>query len=90
MKKAVIKFGMVEISDQAERVVDTDIPCSSILVAAPASNGASIFVGAANVDNSGNGFELEPGARIPIPFTDTSRLYVIGEIGDTLSYMVLS
>lgn len=90
-KKAVIKFGSLSVGSTPERVVTDELDCSSILVAAPSSNGASVWVGTSEVDDSGNGFEVEPGAKIPIPMTSTSRLYAVVTTGsESLSYMVLS
>ncbi len=91
MKKGVIKFGSISVTDTRAKVVDDDMQCSSILLAAPLSNSASIFVGASDVDDSGKGFELEPGAKIPIPLAETKRLYaVVSDGSESLSYMVLA
>ncbi len=49
---------------------------AGIMVQAPSSNTASVFVGDSNVTTS-NGLEIEPGKGITLPIQDESSVYGI-------------
>lgn len=87
---SAIKFGRRQVTNTPVKIVEDDMACSAILLIAPLSNTASIFVGAADVNNTTTGIELEPGAKIPIPLSETKRLHAVTSGTQSLSYIVRS
>jgi hypothetical protein len=71
-------------------LVSTATLANGIVVVAPSSNAATIYVGGAAVANTGtgngNGIALEPGRSFSAQITSPSLLYINGTAGDWVSY----
>ena len=82
------KTGLVHVaSTYALRIYNG--PGRNVLIKASISNTGLVFLGRNDVVLDG-GFELAPGEAVSIEFLSPSQIFVIGTVGDSVSYIVTS
>ena len=59
---------------------------NGLIVEALSTNTASVYIGGIDVDSNG-GFELQPGQSTSLAINDISKVYVIGNGSDKVSYI---
>lgn len=89
---AVLVTGQAKVvtTGTAVPLTSTATLANGVVVVAPSSNAATIYVGGATVANTGagtgNGIAIEPGRSLSVQITSPSLLYINGVAGDWVSY----
>ena len=83
--------GQTLAGSSAEALSATSIPCQGVLVKAPSTNAATIYVGKSDVttdyaDTTG-GFPLEPGESVGVPCRNVNEVFVRGTAADKVAWI---
>jgi hypothetical protein len=64
---------------------------NGVIITAKSTNAADIHIGGPGVNNvdtgTGNGYILEPGNSVSAVVNNTNELYIIGTVGDLISFI---
>ena len=85
----IIYSNQVTIAAAAAPLVANPLLVRSVTIEAPNTNAGPVWVGGAAVA-VGAGFALRAGASVSFDFRDLNNIYVVGTVGDVVTYLAVN
>jgi len=82
-----LAVGQVAMSGSAQQLPAAK--ASQIILTALKGNAHPVYVGVDDTLTDSTGLEIAPGNSVALPVANLSMLWVLGSVGDSLSYAVL-